>query len=208
MACAVLETNIAHAATVAYANKTLLRISILRAVFPTNSSLALYGRGATPLLQRRYFPHISVCYNLFFSPITAPRFIVATNPHIFSASGTIFCIALFRYRSIRALLFRPFAHLRRQRRHACGGNVPEYAPAPPWASFLVSASNWQKSAFCALFRPTGSIRALYRPISLSLNTGSGAAMCSFHSAHTPRYFRAIERYRTSRRQGYRIDFFH
>ena len=102
MACAVLETNIAHAATVAYANKTLLRISILRAVFPTNSSLALYGRGATPLLQRRYFPHISVCYNLFFSPITAPRFIVATNPHFFSASGTIFCSALFRYRSIRA----------------------------------------------------------------------------------------------------------
>ena len=82
-------------------------------------------------------------------------------------------IALFRYRSIRALLFRPFAHLRRQRRHAGFGNVPEYAPSPCGLASLYLHQMGEKSLFeSPYFALRGSIRALYRPISLSLNTGS------------------------------------
>ena len=83
-------------------------------------------------------------------------------------------IALFRYRSIRALLFRPFAHLRRQRRHAGFGNVPEYAPSPRGLASLYLHQMGEKSLFespyfaiaqyglfIALFRYR-SIRALAR----------------------------------------------
>ena len=64
-----------------------------------------------------------------------------------------------------------------------------------WRGYVLVSLRAYATLFIALFRPAG------------LNTGSGAAMCSFHSAHTPRFFRAIERYRASRRQGYRISFF-
>ena len=38
---------------------------------------------------------------------------------------------------------------------------------------------------CRPISPSGLNTGSERPISLALNTGSGLAMCSFHSAHTP-----------------------
>ena len=139
--------------------------------FASPSSVPFFQQ--TRRLPYRYFPHISVCYNLFFSPITAPRFIVATIPHTFSASGIVFCIvfciALYRPISLSlntGSLFCQFAHLLRQRRHSCGGNVPEYAPAP--------------LGLASLYLHQTDKKHFYRPISPhGLNTGSGAtAMCS------------------------------
>ena len=127
--------------------------------FASPSSVPLFQQ--TRRLTYRYFPHISVCYNLFFSPITAPRFIVATIPHTFSASCVVFCIALYRPISLSlntGSLFCQFAHLLRQRRHACGGNVPQYAPAP--------------LGLASLYLHQTDKKHFYRPISLSLNTGS------------------------------------
>ena len=92
--------------------------------------------------------------------------------------------------------FGHFAHLRRQRRHACGGNVPEYAPASLELASLYLHQTGKKARFapyCPLgntgfYRPIArwAIRALYRPISLSLNTGSGFGYCPL--GNTPTLF--------------------
>ena len=123
--------------------------------FASPSSVPFFQQ--TRRLPYRYFPHISVCYNLFFSPITAPRFIVATIPHTFSASCVVFCIALYRPISLSlntgslSPYFAPWAQYGLSFLPVCASTASAsprvrrertaVRPRPPWASFLVSASN-------------------------------------------------------------------
>ena len=96
-------------------------------------------------------------------------------------------IALFRYRSIRALLFRPFAHLRRQRRHAGFGNVPEYAPSPRGLASLYLHQMGEKSLFESPYfaiAQYGLFIALFRYRSIR---ALGAAMCSCPAGHLRAY---------------------
>ena len=76
-------------------------------------------------------------------------------------------------------LFCHFAHLRRQRRHACGGNVPEYAPAPLGLASLYLHQTGKKARFApyfALRAQYGLFIALFRY--RSIRARGATAMCS------------------------------
>ena len=80
--------------------------------------------------------------------------------------------------------FDQFAHLRRQRRRSCGGNVPEYAPAALGLAFLHLHQTGKKAIYRSPYvadAPYGLLSPYVAdapyglwasPISLSLNTAT------------------------------------
>ena len=131
----------------------------------------MYFSNHTSYLQRRCSSHAGgVCQR----PSGASAYKPLIERCLFWYWGTPY-FASAQY----GLLFCHFAHLRRQRRHACGGNVPEYAPAPLGLASLYLHQTGKKARFApyfALRAQYGLFIALFRY--RSIRARGATAMCS------------------------------